>query len=1051
MNRPVKFAAVVGCCVFGFQPVLANCPTMDFTGDCRVDIADFALFAEQWLEEGMPEIWVPAPNLNVGRHSVAVTVGADGLIYAIGGWAGPGNLHDTVEAFSEASQSWQWQPEMKLPYVISDAGAVTDSSGCIWLVGGGNNQQQFASVLKYDPKNPDAGWQPQAPLQTPRGGMGIAIAQDDTIYVFGGGNSSGYLKTAEKYDPAVGEWVFIQPMQEERYIPGHAIDDRGRIYAIGGMNAVVPTDGELQTMERYDPETDTWQYLPSIPDRPHAGPAAFFLKGRIWIVGGWDNDMLSSCWIFDTSTDTWMSEPGPALYEGRVCAGAARSQSCTVYLVGGQASAGAATAHVAMMATECPCPHVFYVDDTATGANDGSGWTDAYTSLQSALAAAGSGDEIWVAEGTYKPTHKVGGSGDRYRTFQLKNGVALYGGFSGIETNRDQRDWRVHQTILSGDRAGNDNDTINLNEPTRQDNGYHVVLGADGSYLDGFIITGGNANGSTWQVNEGGGMQNQTVIGAVYKIANCTFTKNTAVAGAGMFNWASDDTKIINCIFSGNTTQLDGGGIFNASCNAEISNCLFVGNQSRSGGGMANSTSAPNLTNCTFSGNSADQRGGGIVNDNTFQGKSPTLTNCIVWGNRVPVDPQISNTSGANAVVSYSDVEGGWAGYANINADPLFNRDPSPGSDNIWGTADDDFGDLRLQSGSPCINTGNGALAADIAEDLDGNPRICGGSDLSIGLLTHWDLNEGSSTVIHDDSGNGYQGDIYGAAWDSGKFGGGLSFVGTEHDYAEIPNTSGLHLQSGLTLSAWVRFTAFNYDTLIVGKHDAGTSNGYFLGIRDNTFAFYVGGDPRIMTSQTWNDGRWHHVAGTYDGIHMKLYIDSNLKVEGDFAYLTTNTVNIRMGTVKNAPSSSPYWLTATIDEIHIYDRPLSPGEICELARAGAVDMGAYERCNQPPVSNAGPDRSIRRRQQHTTIIHGLAADADGDLLQYSWWEGQVELLPWTDVGSQGQADLNLGAFMNELKPGVHPLTLKVREKTDPPGPAVSDRMILTIEKGTSA
>jgi hypothetical protein len=70
-----------------------------------------------------------------------------------------------------------------------------------------------------------------------------------------------------------------------------------------------------------------------------------------------------------------------------------------------------------------------YVDADAEGDNNGDSWTDAYTDLQLALDRAEEEDQIWVAEGTYKPTAEHGGSGDRYKSFQMVNGVALYGGF----------------------------------------------------------------------------------------------------------------------------------------------------------------------------------------------------------------------------------------------------------------------------------------------------------------------------------------------------------------------------------------------------------------------------------------------------------------------------------------------------------------------------------------------------------------------------------------------------------------------------------------------
>ncbi len=92
---------------------------------------------------------------------------------------------------------------------------------------------------------------------------------------------------------------------------------------------------------------------------------------------------------------------------------------------------------------------------------------------------------------------------DRSATFQLKNGVAVYGGFAGTETARNQRNPAANVTILSGDIDNNDSQTPIITDLTtvtgNTTNSYHVVTGATGATLDGFTITAGNANGAVSQ------------------------------------------------------------------------------------------------------------------------------------------------------------------------------------------------------------------------------------------------------------------------------------------------------------------------------------------------------------------------------------------------------------------------------------------------------------------------------------------------------------------------------------------------------------------------
>ena len=153
---------------------------------------------------------------------------------------------------------------------------------------------------------------------------------------------------------------------------------------------------------------------------------------------------------------------------------------------------------------------VIFVDYSSTGTNTGASWTNAYTSLQSAVANAVSGDEVRVAAGTYKPSaYPVGRTttDTREYAFYLESGVDYYGGFDGTETSISQRDYRANVTILSGD-IGTANST--------SDNCYHVLVSVNESTahtLDGFTITKGNANGGTNATINGQTVYGQTMVG----------------------------------------------------------------------------------------------------------------------------------------------------------------------------------------------------------------------------------------------------------------------------------------------------------------------------------------------------------------------------------------------------------------------------------------------------------------------------------------------------------------------------------------------------------
>jgi len=375
-----------------------------------------------------------------------------------------------------------------------------------------------------------------------------------------------------------------------------------------------------------------------------------------------------------------------------------------------------------------------YVDDTATGANNGSSWTDAFNCLQDGLEAVPDGHEIWLAQGTYRPDQGDGvATGDRAATFQLRGSIVIRGGYAGFGApDPDARNINEYPTILTGDLAGNDQTLADpadlLEHPSRSENSYHIVTISEDAHdvtLDGLTITGGNATEGDYPTGNGGGIYKSYPSSA--SLTNCTLIGNSAnFQGGGMYNAGS--LTMDKCRFIGNAAQSGGGMENNTSWDAPMTNCLFTGNYARSdGGAISTKCAAIRCRNCTFSLNRAEgdgfYRGGGITGDDDTD---IWLTNCILWGN-TDLDGAVesSQLSGGynNAEIYYCCVQGwtgGFGGEGNFGDDPLFvNPD---GEDNTAGTEDDN---LRLLSGSPCINAGDPEYTPGPDEtDLDGYPRF---------------------------------------------------------------------------------------------------------------------------------------------------------------------------------------------------------------------------------------------------------------------------------------------------------------------------------------
>jgi|GEM_PF-577078 len=366
---------------------------------------------------------------------------------------------------------------------------------------------------------------------------------------------------------------------------------------------------------------------------------------------------------------------------------------------------------------------IWYVKADAGGRNNGSSWSNAFINLQDAISLAAAGDEIWVAEGTYKPTD----GSSRTISFELSKNISLYGGFGGSETSRSQRNWDTNETILSGD-IGTANDAT--------DNSYHVLktTDADTIIIDGFTITKGYANGTS--PNNGGGAIYNTCGDT--KVANCKLSDNSATYGGAIMSMASSGSTISHCTFSGNSAT-NGGAIDHGNDVITLNDCQLSGNSATSGGAIMNgSSSTATVNNCTFSDNSA-ANGGATYNSNAMY--AADYNNCVFSGNYVSGAANCSggamyNTTNAPAITNCVFYGNYASGTSNSYGGAICNYTSSPTVKNCtfngnYASGSSSYGGaLRNQYGSSptivnCIIWGNTATnGANINNYLGSTPVI---------------------------------------------------------------------------------------------------------------------------------------------------------------------------------------------------------------------------------------------------------------------------------------------------------------------------------------
>ncbi len=357
-----------------------------------------------------------------------------------------------------------------------------------------------------------------------------------------------------------------------------------------------------------------------------------------------------------------------------------------------------------------------------SGTGNGSHWASA-ASLQGALADTGC-TEIWIQQGTYKPT----AGADRTISFAIDRPLKLYGGFAGTETALAQRSGDSSLTVLSGDIGVAGDNT---------DNSHHVVviggLGADGNgaytssntAIDGLTISGGYGNDDANPFVEYSG-------GGLY----CNGWGAGRQCGPG----------ISNVVFRGNFAKTRGGAIYLTGAGSfAISKSAFLSNSSRLGGAIrvaGNASNATAIVQSTFTANAASGNGGALyLSDDGFTVAQSTFTeNTAQWGSAAVV-ANAGNLSGRIQQSTFSgNVASDRAVVHVLGVGPIaISQSTFSGNGSTWqGSA------IYIQGGS------NHSVASSIFDRIDGSAQpqifIATGSTVTV---THSIVEGGCPTRVN--------------------------------------------------------------------------------------------------------------------------------------------------------------------------------------------------------------------------------------------------------------------------------------------------------------
>ena len=217
------------------------------------------------------------------------------------------------------------------------------------------------------------------------------------------------------------------------------------------------------------------------------------------------------------------------------------------------------------------------------------------------------------------------------------------------------------------------------------------------------------------------------------------------------------------------------------------------------------------------------------------------------------------------------------------------------------------------------------------------SPALADGTQPS--LVARWSFNEGNGSTAHDMTGNGNDGTIYGATWVANPsllFGSALSFDGI-NDYVIVADSPSLEITGNITVEGWIYLTSISQEATVAAKwKDIGMNQrGYLLTVgADLTPRFYVstnGGNYPKAVGSPLSLNKWYHLAGTYDGANIKLYVGTAPVTLSQTGNIFNNSQPLLIGATDGYGYSGRRFTNGSIDEVRVWNGVLSASQLDDM------------------------------------------------------------------------------------------------------------------------